>query len=191
MTARSEGILVTKTMIKIVLTALLFMVFPACTARHMSDWSRVQAVASPTPTRVQLYNDEAPPEHRRVRGRFHSATPGSITLTLPDGQRRTLHKRAVRKVLTRRPFAKRSPGWAAMGITAAILEFFLAIDGQPSAVGRARVHAMFTFPIGAAFLYGSRMGGIYEVPPKHRKPLLPGNKQPDTGKKAPDKKNPW
>ena len=174
------------------LALLLFLsLLPACAARHMPDWSRVQAVPPKTKTDVQLYKDDAPQGSRKIQGRFDSATTDSLTLTLKDGQTHTLQKQAVRKVLTRRPFSKRWPGWAAMGITAAILEFFLAIDGQPSAVGRARVHAMFTFPIGAAFLYGSRMGGIYEVPPKHRKPLLPGNKQPDTGKKAPDKKNPW
>ena len=78
-----------------------------------------------------------------------------------------------------------------MGITAALLEFFMAIDGQPSALERFGGHAITTLPISAGFFFGSRMGGIYEVPPKHRKPLLPGNKQPDTGKKAPDKKNPW
>ena len=162
-------------MSKTVVPALLLVVLPACTSRHMSDWSRVQAVASPTPVRVQLYEDEAPPQYRKVRGRFHSATADSITLTIPDGERRTLQKTAVRKVLTRRPLTKRLPGWAAMGITAAILEFFMAIDGQPSAEVRARSHAMFTFPIGAAFLYGSRMGSIYQVSPKDRKPLPSGS----------------
>ena len=170
----------TRTTSNTVVPALLLAVLPARTTRPMGDWSKVQVVASPTRIRVQLYRDEAPPQSRQVRGRFHSATPDSVTLTLPDGTRRTLQKGAVRKVLTRRPLSKRLPGWAVMGITAAILEFFLTIDGQPRPHVRARSHAMITLPIGAAFLYGSRMGGIYSVPAKHRQTQPSGTRPPDT-----------
>ena len=48
---------------------------------------------------MQLYKDEAPPENRKIKGRFHSATTDSITLRLKYGQTRTLEKPAVRKVL--------------------------------------------------------------------------------------------
>ena len=54
-----------------------------------------------------LYKDEAPQGSRKkIKGRFDSAAADSITLTLKDGQTRTLEKQAVRKVLTRRPFSQ-------------------------------------------------------------------------------------
>ena len=40
----------------------------------------------------------------------------------------------------------------------------------------------FVAGITAAAFYGSRVGVIYKVPPKHRTP--PASKQPDTGKEA-------
>ncbi len=46
------------------------------TARPLSEWSRVEAVPVGTPILVQLYDDEAPPDRRRVTGRFHAATAG-------------------------------------------------------------------------------------------------------------------
>ena len=95
---------------------LLFLsLLSACAARHMPDWSRVQAVSPKTKTEAQLYKDKASKGSRKIKGRFDSATDGSITLRLKDGQTRTLEKSDVRKVLTRRPFAKRWPGWVALG----------------------------------------------------------------------------
>ena len=41
-------------------------------ARTLSDWSRIEAVPVGTKTEVQLYDDEAPPDSRRVTGRFHA-----------------------------------------------------------------------------------------------------------------------
>ena len=155
------------------LPALLPAVSPLAAAKIRSDWSRVQAVEAGQRTRVQLYEGEAPAEDLKVKGRFESATAESITLVLPDGQTRTFGKQAVRKVLVRRPFANRVPGWAAMGVTAGILETLSAVAARRASDGftssaRAQAHAMFTIPIGLAFFYGSRMGGIYNVPPKHR-----------------------
>ena len=73
--------------------ALLFLsLLPACAARHMPDWSKVQAVAPKTKTEVQLYQDEAPQGGWKIKGRFHSATTDSVTLRLKDGQARTLEK---------------------------------------------------------------------------------------------------
>ena len=151
------------------LALLLFLaLLPACAARHMPDWSRVQAVPPKTKTDVQLYKDDAPQGSRKmIQGRFDSATTDSLTLTLKDGQTRTLQKQAVRKVLTRRPFSKRWPGLVALGVTAALVEILLAPPGHDIAMPRLG-HVIFTLPISAAFFYGSRMKGIYEVPPKHR-----------------------
>ena len=89
---------------------------PSCAARHTPDWSRVQAVPPKTKTDVHLYKDEAHQGSRKIKGRFDSAAADSITLKLKDGQTRTLEKSAVRKVLTRRPFAKRWPGWVALAV---------------------------------------------------------------------------
>ena len=99
------------------LALLLFLsILPGCAARHMPDWSRVQAVPPKTKTEAQLYKDKASKGSRKVKGRFDSATTDSLTLRLKDGQTRTLEKSAVRKVLTRRPFSKRWPGWVAWGL---------------------------------------------------------------------------
>ena len=104
------------------LMLLLFLsLLTACAARHMPDWSRVQAVPPKTKTEVLLYKDEAPQGSQKIQGHFDSATVGSITLRLKDGQTRTLEKQAVHKVLTRRPFSKRWPGWVALGVTLTIL----------------------------------------------------------------------
>ena len=169
------------------LALLLFLsLLPACAARHMPDWSGVQAVPPKTKTDVQLYKDDAPQGSRKIQGRFDSATTDSLTLTLKDGQTRTLQKQAVRKVLTRRPFSKRWPGWVALGVTFAITEFFLHIDLPPTASERLGGHATITLPTAAAFFYGSRMKGIYEVPPQHRtRPA--GGQQSGVEGKTPEK----
>ena len=59
---------------------------PSCAARHMPDWSRVQAVPPKTKTDVHLYKDEAHQGSRKIKGRFDSAAADSITLKLKDGQ---------------------------------------------------------------------------------------------------------
>ena len=152
------------------LPALLLAVSPPAAAKIRSDWSRVQAVEAGRWTVVLLYKNEAPPQNLKIKGCFKSAAAESITLMLPDGQTYAVEKRAVRKVLVRRPLAKRVPGWVALGVTAAILETFVAFAaeaGLPPSV-RAQVYAVSSLPVGLAFFYGSRMGGIYNVPPKHR-----------------------
>ena len=132
----------------------------------MRDWSRVQAVAPRTRTKVVLYKDQAPSwELRRIKGYFHSATDDSLTLKLKDGQRRTFPKSAVRKVLTRRPIWKRYKGWVTLGVA-----FALGVAGGSEDLGDSRTGplspiALFT---GIAFLVASKMGGIYKVPPKYR-----------------------
>ena len=133
-----------------------------------ADWSRVQAVPHNTKTEVRLYQDAAPPENRRIKGRFDSATAESITLLLKDGQTRTFQKSAARKVLTRRPFKKRTPGWIALGVTLAILAFMPLDSDDPRPILAPLAHATMTLPISAGFFYGSRMQGIYKVPSKRR-----------------------
>ena len=167
------------------LVALLLLAgLPACAARHMPDWSGVQAVVPKTKTEVQLYKDKAPQgRSRKIKGRFDSATADSITLKLKDGQLHTLQKQAVRKVLTRRPFSKRWPGWVALGVTLTILAAMPLDSDDPRPISSPQAHALITLPTAAAFFYGSRMGGIYEVPLKHRtRPA--GSQQPGAKDKA-------
>ena len=162
---------------------------PSCAARHTPDWSRVQAVPPKPKTDVQLYKDEVPQGSRKIKGRFDSATDGSITLRLKDGQTRTLEKSDVRKVLTRRPFSKRWPGWVALGVTFGVLQTLLSMSASVDNVSGSTMvgtHATITLPTAAAFFYGSRMKGIYEVPPKHRTRLA-GGQQPDAEGKASEK----
>ena len=149
------------------LQALLLAAPPPAAAKIKSDWSRVQAVEAGRPTVVLLYADEAPAGARKIKGRFESAATGSITLVLPDGQTRDFERQAVRKVLVRRPFAQRWPGWAALGISSVLWGTFVVLmqDMPASAVA---LTGSFVVPPTVAFFAGSRMGGIYNVPPKHR-----------------------
>ena len=144
-----------------------------------ADWSRVQAVPHHRKTVVRLYEDAAPPANLRIKGRFESATDDSITLVLKDGQTRIFQKSAVRKVLISRPFKERWPGWVAMGVSIASLEIAIALfaESPPPVLLRLGSHAFYTLPTAAAFFYGSRMKGIYKVPPKNRM-LLAADKQP-------------
>ena len=163
---------------------LLLSIPPSCAARHMPDWSRVQAVPPKTKTDVHLYKDEAHQGSRKIKGRFDSAEADSITLKLKDGQTRTLEKSAVRKVLTRRPFAKRWPGWVALG-TPFVLEK-IATSARGIAPDRTVLRFLvLTLPAIPFFLL-SEMGGIYEVPPKHRTRAQGGQQRGAEGK-APEK----
>ena len=161
------------------LQALLLAVPPPAAAKIRSDWSKVQMVEAGQRTWVQLYKDEAPEEDLKVKGRFESATAESITLVLPDGQTRTFERQAVHKVLVGRPFANRAPGWVAMGVTAGILETLSAVASARASDSyeprrKALLHTMLTIPIGLAFFYGSRLKGIYNVPPRHRAKMQAG-----------------
>ena len=142
-----------------------------------ADWARVQVVSHNRKTVVRLYQDAAPRESRRIKGRFDAATADSITLVIEDGQTRTFPKQAVRKVLTYRPFVKRKPGWIALGVSLAVLEIIAAWAGDagslPSRILKG--HLLSTLPVAGGFFYGSRMGTIYDVPPKRR--MLPQGDQ--------------
>ena len=188
LTGNNGGLFRKTTATGLVLLLLLFLL-PSCAARHTPDWSRVQAVPPKTKTDVHLYKDEAHQGSRKIKGRFDSAAADSITLKLKDGQTRTLEKSDVRKVLTRRPFSKRWPGWIALGVTLTILAAMPLDSDDPRPISSPQAHATITLPVAAAFFYGSRMGGIYEVPPKHRT-RTQGVKQSGAEGKAPGKPHP-
>ena len=156
---------------------LLAVGLPSC-ATHRPHWSKVQAVAPKTKTEVQLYKDEAPRGNRKIKGFFYSATDDSLTLALKDGQRRTLQKLSVRKVLTHRPFAKRWPVWVVLGVTTL---FGLGPENKWI------LQLMITLPATAGMVLAApKMGGIYNVPPRERtRPA--GDQQSAAEEKAPGK----
>ena len=137
--------------------------------RHKSkrDWSRVQTVALGTPAAVVLYKNPT----RRIKGYFYSATDDSVTLTLKDGQRHTFSKWAVRKVLVHRPLGKRYQGWiTAVASSVGWFSFMVAIASDVNfSVGgvAALVGVYIAMPTALAFAVAPKMGGIYNVPPKH------------------------
>ena len=148
---------------------LLLGSLPGCAARHKTEWSRVQAVAPETTTEVQRYEDSSTQEQQKIKGRFLSATDDSVALKLKNGQTDTFQKENIRKVLTRRPLVKRWPGWAALAVTFGVVQTLLSMTASVDNVSGSTMvgaHAVYTLPITAAFFYGSRMGGIYEVPSK-------------------------
>ena len=90
----------------VLLGGLLLLGAMACANRDWSDWARVQALTADTGTEVQLHKDSVPQGNRKIKGRLHEVTTDFITLRLKDGQRRTLEKQDVHRVLTREPFSK-------------------------------------------------------------------------------------
>ena len=139
------------------------------------DWSRVQIVTPGTRTTVVLYKDQAPRKKRKIKGKFHSATPETITLLLPDGQTRTQGKQAVEKVQVYRPIAKRYEGWITAGVIGGIIAGSAAKSEAPSeplpaGIGAALVALVVGVPTVVVFLVAPKMGSIYYIPPDRRDP---------------------
>ena len=59
------------------------------------EWARVEAVRGGTPLTVQLHEVNARQGRQMIEGRFYAATADTLTLTLDDGQTRTLAKSAI------------------------------------------------------------------------------------------------
>ena len=148
----------------------------------MADWSRVQAVARDTKTVVHLYRDAVPQGSWKIKGRFESATANSMTVRLKDGQTHSMPKTAVHKVLIPRPFKKRWPGWITLVITMlaaqAIPRLTSRIGGSSEEQSRqiTGLYIWLVAPATVVAFLNSRMGPIYNVPPKHRM-LLQGDQQ--------------
>ena len=151
---------------------LLLASVPGCTARHIPDWSTVQAVKPGTKTEVQLYEDDVLLGHgEKIKGRIRSTTDESITLDLKDCMEPLiLDKSAVRKVSTRRRIWDRPAGWATLFSTSAFL--VLADSSKDHYVGRSGFLLFSGLPALLAFLVSGKKR-IYEVPPKHRDSSLP------------------
>ena len=139
------------------------------------DWSKVQRIAPGARTRVRLYKDRAPGGIYKIEGRFNSATPEAITLSLPGGKSHTLQKHDVTKVLVYRPLSKRYPGWITLGVSAGISIPTVAKDSYdlvPS--GKVALNGLFIgVPTVLAFLVAPKWGGVYNVPHKLRDDAAP------------------
>ena len=134
------------------------------------EWSAVEQIVAGRKVTVKFYDDEPFEGALMVKGRFESANASGITLYLENGESQTLPRRAVRKVNVRLPFAKRVPGWCAVGLAAGIAEILLYMTGPTQSIqNRLGGHAITTLPAMAAFLLWP-MGTVYNVPPKHRIP---------------------
>ncbi len=180
---RKNGGWLRKTTVTGLLPLLFLASFPGCTAKHMPDWSKVQAVVPDTKTEVQLHEEEALPEdNENIEGRFDTATADSLTLKFEDGRTDTFQKQYVRKVSTHRPIWKRWPGWitlvaasVAMGIVATSEDIDVAPYGLLLPVG---------LPTLLAFYGSSPTERVYEVAPKHTDPMW------STGPSATEAKKP-
>ena len=146
---------------------LLLTSLPGCTARHLPDWSTVQAVKPGTKTEVHLYEDGILLGHgEKIKGRIRSTTDESITLDLKDRiDPLILNKSAVRKVSTHRRIWDRPAGWATLFSTSAFL--VLADSSKDHYVGRSGFLLFSGLPALLAFLVSGKKR-IYEVPPTHR-----------------------
>ncbi len=138
------------------------------------DWSRVQTVKPGTRTTVLLYRDLAPPGKREIKGRFHSATPESVTMLLGPGKTRTLEKRDVRRVLVFRPIGKRYQiGVAsAIGLGTGLLAGAGAAGADTDNQLRAftiGMGAVLGIALGIGYMLAPKMGGIYNVPRNYKK----------------------
>ncbi len=149
---------------------LLLASVPGCTARHMPDWSTVQAMKPGTKTEVQLYEDEVLPEHgEKINGRIRSTTNESITMDLTDRMETlTLQQLVVRKVSTHRPFWKRPAGW----LTLVGASTFTAIYGSGKDVDLYPAWGLLFIglPTLLGFIGSPSKERIYEVPAQHRGP---------------------
>ena len=136
--------------------------------RTLSEWSRVEAVPVGTPIEVHLYDDEAPPNSRRVTGRFHAATADTLTLTLEEQftPTRTLAKSAVHIVSVRRPIRERPAGWLTLvGGTVGLAALFASHEDLTS-LGGLLFGALYAAPASLiGFLLLHRKQQIYQGAP--------------------------
>ena len=146
-------------------------------ARTLSDWSRIEAVPVGTRTEVQLYDDEAPSDSRRVTGRFHAATADTITLTMDDSSTRTLARSVVHIVSIRRPIRERSLGWSILAAGTFVLAATFASGGDLELSGAALFGAMHAAPVSLIGFFLQRRQRIYEVPPDEASASLPSSQE--------------
>jgi len=132
-----------------------------------SGWGAVMAVEPGAGIEVHWRNDSDQIGGRVTTGAFRSADADAITLTLADGQVRTLERQAVRRVRARRPFFNRPAGWRAYliitGVMTGLLAWASTEDNIPPSSYPLMAAAMF--PAALPFFAATPMGTIYEAQP--------------------------
>ena len=148
-------------------------------AGTLSEWARVEAVPVGTQTVVQLHDDEAPPDNRRVTGRLHAATAATLTLTLGErtvtSSTHTVAKSAVHSVSIRRPIRKRSLGWSILVAGTAILTLSFTRSGDLQLWGAGLFGASYAAPASLIGFFLQRRQRIYEAPPEASQRITPGD----------------
>lgn len=104
-----------------------------------------------------------------TNGVFRSADAGAVTLTLANGQVRTLERDAVRRVRVRRPFFERPAGWRAYLIIIGVMTGFLVwaeAGDDDIGISSLPLAALTMFPAALPFFAATPMGTIYDVQPQ-------------------------
>lgn len=139
------------------------------------NWSRVQALPHNVRTTVWLYEDAAPPENRRIKGRFERATADSITLLSSDagryvdtrrkGQAVTISKDRIRLVVRKRRARHAvkigaASGFAIMSIWSGVAGgsdftawYFLVFGGAGAGIGTLIGFALHAGGVGNSVVY--------------------------------------
>lgn len=106
-----------------------------------------------------------------TNGVFRSADAGAVTLTLANGQVRTLERDAVRRGRVRRPFFERPAGWRAYLIIMGVMTGFLVwaeAGDDDIGISSLPLTALTMFPAALPFFAATPMGTIYEAQPQPR-----------------------
>ena len=143
--------------------------------RTLSDWSRVEAVPVGTQTEMHLHDAEAPPDSRRVTGRFHAATADTLTLTLGErtatSSTHTVTKSAVRSVSITRPIKERALGWSILAAGTFLLTVIFASGGDLELWGASLFGASYAAPASLLGFFLQRRQRIYAAPPETSRPI--------------------
>ncbi len=136
-------------------------------AKTHAGWARVQSLPPGKPTRLILFQSQAAPRARKLKGAFHAATDSSLTLLLNSGETRTFARQTIRLVRVSRPARRRYawiPGTAAFAVVVAIMQSHPgAGDWIPSA--RVSIPALYSAPAWAlSYLLMPATRVVYRAP---------------------------
>ncbi len=146
-----------------------------CANRNWSDWAKVQSLKAETRTEVQLHEDAAIQENRKIKGRLLGVSDDSLTLRLKDGQQRTIRKQDVHRVGIRKPFWRWELLWGTLSITAGYVGGAYLWGDVPTGYSLLGIAGGI---LGAEAWGQVRMCKIYQAAPNSKS--LNGNRQAGT-----------
>lgn len=144
----------------VLVAGLLALSSLAVPAMARGNWTRVEGLRPGAPTRVQVNNAGLASGQKRIAGQFKSADSNSISLRLRDGRTQTFERGLIRKVMARRPVARRYAGWIGLAATVALTWLFSAQNSKPP-------HPLFYGPgagLSALGFWRQRWREVYRVP---------------------------